>query len=105
MRRLELDSIAVPRIVFPQHLAVAHKVLPRGAELAELCRVLGNGVAEGDVAVPHGEGHEALEQTRDGESDRPMGGTCRQQKRGCIVEGVVHSMSGSYGRHTMSMGA
>ena len=89
MRRLELDPIAIPRVVLPQHPKIAYKVPPRGADLAELRRVLDERVADGDAAVPRGEGYEPLEGTRDGESDRPVGGACRERKRGCTVGGVL----------------
>ena len=93
MRRLQLDSIAIPLVVFPQHPKIAHKVPPRGADLAELRRVPDDRIADGDATVARGEGHEALEGTREGEADRPVGGACRQRKRDCTVEGVLHNAS------------
>ena len=51
MRRLELDSIAIPHVGFPQHLKIAHKVSPRGADLAELRRILDDRIADGDAAI------------------------------------------------------
>ena len=54
MRGLDLDLIALPGI--PEHLEITDKVPPRGIDLAELCCVLENGVAERDTPVARREG-------------------------------------------------
>jgi hypothetical protein len=50
VRRLDLDLIALP-LVISQQAKIADKVPPRGAELTELGRVLGECLAKGDATV------------------------------------------------------
>ena len=50
MRRLNLDSIALP-FVSPDQVEITDKASPRGAALTELGRILDDRVVDGDAAV------------------------------------------------------
>jgi hypothetical protein len=97
MRRLELDLIALPRLLCPQQGEIADKVPPRGVQLTELRRILNDRVADGDAAVARGEGQEPLKGPRNRKSDRPVRRPSRQRKRRGTVKRVLQRHQGSHG--------